>query len=228
MRIRTRSLIEIAKNAGVELSEDRAVQLIEGSWTEHVDAWRRGLIYGSSKAANLISESLEFKEGLAEMLAVALEDASTEVGTRPVPGAADALALLKRHAIPSALICDTGFTPSRHVRRFLEEHGLAVDHYFFSDIVGRPKPHRAMFDAALDAIGIKAPSAVHIGDLRRTDIAGARSVGMGTVRFAGVHDDGLAPDGTSYGIWTESAESEGEDADAVIYGWDELASVLAL
>jgi FMN phosphatase YigB (HAD superfamily) len=30
---------------------------------------------------------------------------------------------------------------------------------------------------------------VHVGDLRRSDIAGARSVGMGSVRIAAHHDD---------------------------------------
>ncbi|MEO7804368.1 MAG: HAD family hydrolase, partial [Actinomycetota bacterium] len=168
-------------------------------------------------------------EDLTSQLAHSLGNATSEVGTRPVPGAADALRLLKEAGIPSALICDTGFTPGAHVKRFLDEHGLRVDHYFFSDVVGKPKPHRAMFDAALGTIGTDAQSAVHIGDLRRTDIAGARAVGMGTIRFAGVHNDGLSPDGTPDGVWTpESPESKGEDADAVIYRWDELGSVLGL
>jgi FMN phosphatase YigB (HAD superfamily) len=30
---------------------------------------------------------------------------------------------------------------------------------------------------------------VHVGDLRRTDVAGARDMGMHAARFKGVHDD---------------------------------------
>lgn len=51
---------------------------------------------------------------------------------------------------------------------------------------------------------------VHVGDLRRTDVAGAKAVGMGTVRFRGVHDD----------------DSEGPEADAVIDHLHELVSLL--
>ena len=37
--------------------------------------------------------------------------------------------------------------------------------------------------------GIDPAEAAHIGDLRRTDIAGARAMGMTAVRYTGVFDD---------------------------------------
>jgi putative hydrolase of the HAD superfamily len=67
-----------------------------------------------------------------------------------------------------------------------------------------------MFRHALDGIGASPASSVHVGDLRRTDIAGARSYGMGTVRFVGVYDD----------------DSDGLDADVVISEMTELPSVI--
>jgi FMN phosphatase YigB (HAD superfamily) len=37
---------------------------------------------------------------------------------------------------------------------------------------------------------------VHVGDLRRTDVAGARGVGMASVRIRAAHDDDSAlPEG---------------------------------
>jgi putative hydrolase of the HAD superfamily len=74
-----------------------------------------------------------------------------------------------------------------------------------------------MFHAALDATGAEPGRAIHIGDLRRTDVAGARAVGMGTIRFAGVHDDG----------WTEE-DAVGEEADAVLHRWADLGGLIGL
>ena len=52
-----------------------------------------------------------------------------------------------------------------------------------------PKPHRRVFEAALTPLGIEPAAAVHVGDLRRTDVAGAREAGMGTIRIRHRHDD---------------------------------------
>ena len=120
--------------------------------------------------------------------------------------------------IPTALICDTGFTPSRVVREALRMHSLHLDHYFFSDEVGIPKPHAPMFLAALEATGAKPAEAVHIGDLRRTDVAGARAAGMAAIRFAGVHDDG----------WLAEDCQPDVEADAVLYRWADLSELLGL
>jgi FMN phosphatase YigB (HAD superfamily) len=120
--------------------------------------------------------------------------------------------------IPTALICDTGFTPSRVVREALRMHGLTLDHSFFSDEVGVPKPHPRMFLAALEATGAEAAEAVHIGDLRRTDVAGARAAGMAAVRFAGVHDDD----------WMEEDCQPDVEEDAVLYRWADLPELLGL
>ncbi|MGH2708260.1 MAG: HAD family hydrolase, partial [Actinomycetota bacterium] len=127
------------------------------------------------------------------------------------------LTALRSRDIPTALICDTGLTPSRVVREALRRHGLALAHYFFSDEFGVPKPSPRIFSAALVAIGVEPPTAVHIGDLSRTDVAGARTAGMASIRFAGVHDDGWLPE-----------DCQAEEADAVLYHWDDLPALLGL
>ena len=53
------------------------------------------------------------------------------------------------------------------------------DGWAFSDEVGAYKPDPVIFHHALREIGGVEPGrAAHIGDLRRTDIAGARAMGM--------------------------------------------------
>ena len=61
------------------------------------------------------------------------------------------------------------------------------DHWSFSDEVGWYKPAPEIFRHALDGLGGVAPErAAHVGDLRRTDVAGARAMGMTAVRYRGV------------------------------------------
>lgn len=225
MRLRDRRLVEIAATVGIHLGEDRAHELITGSWEVHVAAWRRGEIFGARGAARWIASQIMDSgspaagslDHFAESLRTSIEDATLWIGTRAVEGAAEALEALRVAGVTTALVCDTGFTPGRHVRKFLDEHGLMLDHYLFSDEIGAPKPFPPIFEAALAATGSQPNQAIHIGDLRRTDIAGARAAGMATVRFAGVHDDGWGTE-----------DSEGEEADAVIRRWADFLPLVGL
>jgi putative hydrolase of the HAD superfamily len=108
-----------------------------------------------------------------------------------VDNAKETLEALKSKDIGLGLVCDTGFTPGRVVRGLLEDNGLCdyLDVLCFSDEVGVPKPGEEIFAKALAELGARPPEAVHVGDLRRTDIAGAHDIGMHAVRFRGVHDD---------------------------------------
>ena len=64
---------------------------------------------------------------------------------------------------------------------------LGLDRYFSFGFtaadVGAMKPHRAMFDAALERTGVAADDAVHIGDQPIDDVQGAKNVGMHTIWF---------------------------------------------
>lgn len=64
---------------------------------------------------------------------------------------------------------------------------LGLDRYFAFGFtaadVGAMKPHRAMFDAALERAGVAAEKAVHVGDQPIDDVQGAKNVGMHTIWF---------------------------------------------
>jgi FMN phosphatase YigB (HAD superfamily) len=123
------------------------------------DAW-----LGASRRADI-----ELTDHLPEVLA-ALDDAGMRIG----------------------IVCDVGLTPSLVLLEFLELHGVLrhFDHWSFSDEVGVYKPDAAIFRHALAGLEVDEPSrALHIGDLRRTDISGAQAVGMTAVRYRGVFDD---------------------------------------
>ena len=64
---------------------------------------------------------------------------------------------------------------------------LGLDRYFSFGFtaadVGAMKPHRGMFDAALERARVAAADAVHIGDQPIDDVQGAKDVGMHTIWF---------------------------------------------
>jgi putative hydrolase of the HAD superfamily len=92
-----------------------------------------------------------------------------------------------------AIISDTGITPGHVLRKILEKDNIIgyFSHLTFSDEVGHSKPHAQVFLTTLSALEVKPQEAVHVGDLLRTDIAGAQNVGMRAVQYIGVnHDEG--------------------------------------
>jgi FMN phosphatase YigB (HAD superfamily) len=225
---RVQALVRLASGEDAELTVERARELIEGSWEQHKSEWRAGRPFGPRGAARWVLEQLGLhpNDELADELAEAIANVTTIDATQVVDGARDAVMTIRKEGIPTALICDTGFTPGHVVRRILGEHGIELDHYFFSDEVGSPKPYPPIFTAALEATGAPPEKSVHIGDLRRTDVAGARSAGMATIRFTGMHDDGGEKTGGTQS-WG-GAEISGDEADAVLNSWEDIASLLGL
>jgi putative hydrolase of the HAD superfamily len=208
MGLRTEAVARIC-----EVDLQRAGELLTEAWTRHFERWNATESYGSPGMARYCLDAVGLDgEARHAELTEAFEEASESNGVDVVPGAGDALADVRRRGMRTALVCDTGFSPGRVVRRILSDKGMAelLDFFAFSDEVGVPKPHERMFRRALDGIGIDPAGAVHVGDLRRTDVAGARAIGMGSVRFSGVYDD----------------TSEHADADVVISAMSELGSLL--
>jgi FMN phosphatase YigB (HAD superfamily) len=176
----------------LDLDDDELVELLDEAWRKHDEAWKQVETFGPGRMAAYCLEARGVTDDDAIVeLTRSFEEASLAAGVVPVDGALQTLEELERAGIRRGLVCDTGFTPGRVVRRLLDEAGIAglLEALCFSDEVGVPKPRGDIFAKALAELGVRPPEAIHVGDLRRTDVAGAHDIGMHAARFRGVHDD---------------------------------------
>ncbi len=214
--MRVTALREAARDAGVEVSLDAAKHAFEAAWHRHQDLWHDGKASGAADIADwgLAELGIEGVEEARTRLVRRFEEASHTGEVVAIEGARALLSALTRSGTPSVLVCDTGLTPGRVVRRLLDRNGL-LEHLrvqAFSDEVGAAKPDPRPFQAAIRTFDVEPHEVVHVGDLRRTDVAGARALGMQTVRIRARHDD----------------DSDYPEADHVVDGHAELGALLGL
>ncbi|MEA2433164.1 MAG: putative hydrolase of the superfamily [Actinomycetota bacterium] len=176
----------------LDISEEEGRALLEEAWQHHDEAWKQIETFGPGRMAAYCLEARGIDDDdKISALTEEFERASMNAGVDAVEGAKDTLVSLEKAGIGLGLVCDTGFTSGKVVRELLEKADL-LQHLpvlCFSDEVGVPKPDTDIFAKALAGLGVRPYEAAHVGDLRRTDIAGAREIGMLPVRFRGVHDD---------------------------------------
>ena len=106
---------------------------------------------------------------------------------------------LRERNLKTGLVSNA-FDPGWLLHNDLERMGLSerLDVAVFSSEVGKRKPHPAIFEAALESLGVDRSRALFVGDRRFEDIRGAKEVGMTTVLaywFRADEDErGLEPD----------------------------------
>jgi putative hydrolase of the HAD superfamily len=109
------------------------------------------------------------------------------------------LEALRDRGLKLALVSNA-FDPGWLLHRDLEQMGLAdrLDFAVFSSEVGKRKPHPAIFEHALEALGVESAAALFVGDRLYEDVRGAAEVGMSTALAlwfrADENPDGREPD----------------------------------
>ena len=156
--------------------------------------WRAGRQYTAKEALedafNVFGEKITDED--REVFAETFDQSSFALKVDVVEGAEEVLAYLAGKGIKTAIVSDTSLSAGRHLRFFLNEFGIAphVTFFAFSDEVGVYKPDKKIFMKALEGMGGVRPfKAAHVGDLKRTDVVGARNIGMTSIRFRGANDD---------------------------------------
>jgi len=222
--------------AFIEADPLRVADALAAAWHEHQRAWHRRVVFAGPEMTRHALQTLDVTLSAAreaELIAT-LESEILGQEIVAIDGARELLATLRAAGVRTALICDTGFTPGRVMRQLLASVGLLehLEAQVFSDEIRVPKPHPRAFESALSALHVPATGAVHIGDLRRSDVAGARAAGMHTVRFRGRNDDSDTGSGPNAGVIECGAAGcspicERPEADAVVTSYRELEAYLA-
>ncbi len=154
-------------------------------------SWSVGDHFHPREGAEMLVRSLGLEGDAGERAAEAFLTVARNAPVEPAADIRPCLETLRARGVRLGIVCDAGFSGGEVMRELLEREGLLA--YFsgwaFSDEVGHYKPAPQIFEAALSALDAEPAAAMHIGDLRRTDIAGASALGMRTVRYTALNDD---------------------------------------
>lgn len=184
----------LLEEAGAPVQEDLLRLAHQSSFDQASASWKAGVQYTVEHAGRHVLERLGVRvpQDVARAFVEAYTSAGRETILHETEGLRDVLVALRDRGVRLGIVCDVGLTPSPVLREHLERRGLLelFTAWAFSDEVGEYKPHRKPFQHVLAALGVQDPAAAaHIGDNRRTDVAGARSMGMTSIRYRGVFDD---------------------------------------
>jgi len=181
-------------DAGVDASTEIVTIAFEAAWDQFLVHWAAGRHFDGAEAAGVAADALPVAVDapLRARLVDAFVRSGDGVDFHLADGIEECLSALKDAGLKLGIVCDVGFTPSTTLRDHLDRRGLLryFDGWSFSDEVGVYKPEAAIFEHALTTVGNPEPQRVaHVGDLRRTDVAGANAMGITSVRYTGVFDD---------------------------------------
>ncbi len=192
--LRRAAWTRILREAGHDVPDDVLRGAFDDEWLEYEANWIAGRQYRAADAAHHLMDRIgdAFSPDTRLALTEAFVETGREASLEPAPWIADTLRTLREGGVRIGIVCDVGMTGSPILLWHLERNGLLgfFDHWSFSDVVGVYKPAREIFEHALEGLGgVAAANAAHVGDRLRTDVAGARSMGMVSVRYTGMHDD---------------------------------------
>ncbi|MEC7909268.1 MAG: HAD family hydrolase [Actinomycetota bacterium] len=185
---------KVIDERNLSISSDLLLSVLEMLPVRFDVEWRAGRQYTAKEALedafNVFGEKITDED--REVFSETFDQASFALKVDVIEGAEEVLAYLAGKGIKTAIVSDTSLSAGRHLRFFLTEFGIApyVTYFAFSDEVGVYKPDAKIFMKALGGMGDVRPfKAAHVGDLKRTDVLGARNIGMTSVRFRGANDD---------------------------------------
>jgi putative hydrolase of the HAD superfamily len=198
----------------IEVERDVLDAYLAQAQALQAEAWGRGEHFEPMRAAVQLADAIEGLEGKGRSrVLTAYLDAGEAVDLELCRGAAETLEALADNGVQLGIVCDVGLTGSQHLRALLERAGV-LRHFTgwaFSDEVGHYKPSPKIFRHMLNQFGLKEGDVVwHVGDLKRTDVAGAREAGLVPVRYRGLVDD----------------TSDAAEADLVIDHFSELITLI--
>jgi len=176
---------------GQPRTETELSDAFAANWAVFEDRWRTNDgPWGAVASVGFVGERLELamtddlRTRLVENFRIVGETAELHTA----PGVEECLHALHDAGCALGIVCDVGLTDSPTLRTRLEGFGLLryFDAWSFSDETGWFKPAEQAFRPALDGLGVSPEDAAHVGDNERTDVAGAKALGMVAVQYTGL------------------------------------------
>lgn len=216
---RRQSVQSHAERMGHTLSEETLLKCYNDAWEYFNTTWRTE---HRTPATRSVVEHLWKQVGITPdeiALDQITKDFCEGVLAHPpavLPGVKEALQDLSQDYY-IALISDTAFSPGPILRQMMELQGIVqfFNDFSFSDETGVSKPHPLAFETALRNAGGEPHESVHIGDIERTDVVGAKNFGMKAIRFLGDNDPHVGNDHDQPTI-----------ADAEATSWPEVVQII--
>ena len=181
-------------DAGQHRSRDEIEAAFAANWDRFERRWHTNDgQYTPTDAVEFVTTHLGIDgvDGLHEHLVENYRIVGETADLRVAPGAHECLKRLQDAGIRLGIVCDVGLTSSPTLRARLDGFGLLerFDAWSFSDESGWFKPAPEAFRPVLDVLGVDAADAAHVGDNERTDVAGAKALGMTAVQYVGLVPD---------------------------------------
>jgi len=191
---RLKALVGVAEEEGWGVTPEQLHTAHEAAFARYQASWLANRQFCVPDAVDCMIEELRLPRDPVRraLLIDAFDHAGEEAELHLTEGVGTCLERLASSGVKLSIVCDIGLTPSPVLRRRLAGLGLLdlFGSWAFSDEVGCYKPEPRIFEHALAGLGHTDPAtAAHVGDRRRTDVAGAAAMGMLSVRYTGVYDD---------------------------------------
>ena len=196
---------EILFENGFEVTQQQLDEAFAQGWNHFDTNWRNNVQSSIDGVVNAAISKLptEISVHTKTQLTDAYLAASESTPRKLLPNVTKTLERLKEMDLRLGVICDVGTIPSSRLQAWLNDLNVHefFDYFGFYDDIGVYKPDPKIFNETLAGLNISDSSqCIHVGDLKRTDVAGARAINMTTVRYTGGRDD----------------PEDGEEADYVI------------
>ena len=194
--LRATVLADALAAAGLRVSDQALEEGLRAAW-DHFDAVWLGEHRTPSCAelvdAILSSLRVHLPDDQLPPLVERFERLILELPPEPMPGAVYTLPQIAAR-FRLAIICDTGYSPGAVLRQLLERYDMLshFEYTYFYNEHGISKPDTRVFVHVLEELGVRPAEAAHVGDIQRTDIAGAQAAGMSAVHFVGANNADVA------------------------------------
>jgi putative hydrolase of the HAD superfamily len=182
---------ESLAGAGQHRTREQIEEAFAANWDRFEQRWLANTgQYTPADAVEFVAGHLGVTtaDGLHEHLLDQYRIVGETAELRVAPGVERCLGTLRDAGVKLAIVCDVGLTSSPTLRARLEGFGLLgfFEAWSFSDETGWFKPAPEAFMSALDALGVPPDEAAHVGDNARTDVTGAKALGMVAVQYVGL------------------------------------------